>query len=255
MLPRRAVVALIAGAALTGVVTGLPSSQAAVETPSAHLLRPLQGGDSGDFPGAEVPVGDADRRGPDLAPTRAIRAAVAGFGKGVKVSWTQYGTPLSITRERDFLATEISGTPERVARTFLARHAAAYGLSAADVAQLELVSDEPLSDTTTAWVVLLRQKLSGIRLAEDGLVAVGVGAGGKVAYVTSSLVPTAVLGALPTTTPKLSAAKAALAAAKAAGVTGLNLGALPLKGADKAGFTTFEAKGLHQLQRTRLRVL
>src|SRR4051812_30305958 len=236
MLPRRAVVALIAGAALTGVVTGLPSSQAAVETPSAHLLRPLQGGDSGDFPGAEVPVGDADRRGPDLAPTRAITSAVAGLGKGVKVSWTQYGTPLSLTRERDFLATEISGTPERVARTFLARHAAAYGLSPADVAQLELVSDEPLSDTTTAWVVLLRQKLSGIRLAEDGLVAVGVGAGGKVAYVTSSLVPTAVLGSLPTTTPRISPKAAVLAAARDSGVTTLKLADLSLGKLDGAGF-------------------
>jgi hypothetical protein len=196
-----------------------------------------------------------DRRGPDLLPSAAAKQSVAGLGAGIKVSWTQYGTPLSLTREGNFLETGLVGSPERVARTFLARHASAYGLSAVAVEQLELVSDEQLADSTTAWVVLLRQKLSGIRLAEDGLVAVGVGAGGKVAYATSSLVPTSVLGTLQSTTPKLSPQAAVLAAAKDAGVTTLSLGDLTLKGVDGAGFATMEAKGLHQLQRTRLRVL
>ena len=254
LLSRRRVVVLTAGVALTGLLAGLPASHAA-DKGSAHLSRALQGGDSGDFPGAEVPVGDADRRGPDLAPSAGARAALARLGRGAKTSWTQYGTPHTLTRDHDFLATGLKGTPVQVARTFLKRNSALYGLSPAAVDALEVVSADPLSDTDSAWVVLLRQKLDGIRLAEDGLVAVGVGAGGKVAYATSSIVPTSVLGTLASTTPKISPKQAVLAAAKDSGVTGLDAAELSLKGVDRAGFRTMTAKGLHQLQRTRVRVL
>jgi hypothetical protein len=250
----RATLALTACLALGTLAAGaLPSSQAAL-SPSAHLLRPLAGGDSATFPGSEVPLGDADRRGPRLAPLASAKAELARLGGDLHVSWTQYGTPLVLTREAAFLSTGLTGSPETVARTFLARHGDLYGLSASDVDGLELVSADPLPQSSTAWVVILRQKARGIRLAEDGLVGVGVGAGGKVAYVTSSLVPTALLGS-PATTPKLSVKQAVLAAAKDAGVTRLGLGDLTLAKVDGAGFQTVTAKGLHQLQRTRLRVL
>jgi LPXTG-motif cell wall-anchored protein len=238
--------------ALTGLLAGLPASQAA-EQPSAHLSRPLAGGDSGDFPGAEVAVGDADRRGPRLAPLAAAKAAVARLG--AEASYTQYGTPLTLTRERAFLATGIAGSPERVARTFLTQNAAMYGLSPAAIAGLELVSAETLPDSKTAWAVILRQKMNGLRIAEDGMVGVGVGAGGTVAYVTSSLVPTSVLGALPSATPRISPEAAVLAAARDAGITGLDRGDVRLGKVDGTGFQTLRVSGLHQLQRTRLRVL
>ncbi|MBK5305130.1 MAG: M36 family metallopeptidase [Frankiaceae bacterium] len=254
MLRRRPTLVATAGLALAGLLAALPASQAGVK-PSDHLSRTLQGGDSGDFPGAEVPVGDADRRGPHLAVPASAKAAVTRLGKGVSATWTQFGTPLTLTREADFLATGLAGSPEQVARTFLVRNAAAYGLSPAAIARLELVSAQHLPDSTTAWAVIMRQKLDGIRLAEDGLVTVGVGAGGKVAYVTSSLVPTAVLGTLASTTPKLSPNAAVLAAAKDAGITGLGLSGVTLGRVDGNGFQTLRAKGLHQLQRTRLRVL
>ncbi|MDX6196863.1 MAG: hypothetical protein QOJ79_14, partial [Actinomycetota bacterium] len=129
-MSRRRAVVLTAGVALTGLLAGMPASHATPKA-SAHLSRPLQGGDSGDFPGAEVPVGDVDRRGPDLAPTAAARAALAHLGRGAKTSWTQYGTPHTLTRDHDFLATGIKGTPVQVARTFLKRNNALYGLSPA----------------------------------------------------------------------------------------------------------------------------
>ncbi len=189
-----------------------------------------------------------------LAPSAAAQAAVARLDARAS-SWTQYGTPLALTREREFLATGLAGSPEAVARGFLAGNAGLYGLSAREIAGLELVSAQALPDSTTAWAVILRQTMGGHRLAEDGLVTVGVGAGGKVAYVTSSLVPTAVLGTLASSSPKLSVKQAVLAAARDAGVTGLGLGDLTLGKVDGAGFQTVTAKSLHQLQRTRLRVL
>jgi hypothetical protein len=254
LLSRRRAVVLTAGVALTGLLAGLPASQAA-DKPSAHLSRALQGGDSGDFPGAEKPLGDVDRRGPDLAPNAAARAALARLGRSARTSWNQYGTPHTLTRDHGFLATGIKGTPVQVARTFLKSNSGLYGLSAAAIDQLEVVSADPLPGSTTAWAVLLRQKMNGIRLAEDGLVAVGVGAGGKVAYATSSIVPTSVLGTLASTKPSISVKSAVLAAAKDAGITGLDLGELSLKKVDAAGFQTVAAKGLHQLQRARIRVL
>ena len=85
MTRRRATLALTAGVALTGLLTGLPTTSAA-NRPSAHLSRALPGGDSGDFPGAEVPVGDADRRGPRLVPLTSARKALVALGGALQVS-------------------------------------------------------------------------------------------------------------------------------------------------------------------------
>jgi hypothetical protein len=245
---------LTACIALSGAALGgLPASQAATP-PSAHLQRLLQGPDSGDFPGAEVPVGDVDRRGTALAPLAAAKAGIAQMGAGMQVSWTQYGTPLNLTRDHGYLATGLTGSPVQIARAYLRTHAAVWGLSAADVDGLQSVIAEPLSQSTHAFSVSFNQRVSGLLVAQDGYVVVGV-VDDKVALVTSSLVPTAVLGSLPTTTPALSVPQAVLAAAKDAGVTGLKASDLTLGKLDGAGFQTVVATGLHQLQRARLRVL
>ncbi|MCW2600831.1 MAG: peptidase fungalysin [Frankiales bacterium] len=254
MTRRRATLVLTAGVALSGALLGgLPTSQAAT-TPSAHLQRLLQGGDSGDFPGAEVPVGDADRRGSALAPLPAAKAGIAAMGHGMQVSWTQYGTPLNLTRDHGYLATGLTGKPVDVARTYLRTHAALWGLSPADVDGLVVVNNEPLSQSTHAYSVSFNQTVSGLLVSQDGYVVVGV-VDDRVALVTSSLVPTAVLGQLPTTTPTLGVQQAVLAAAKDAGISGLTTADLTLGKLDLAGFQTVVARGLHQLQRARLRVL
>ncbi|MGZ6791712.1 MAG: hypothetical protein ACXVFV_02080, partial [Mycobacteriales bacterium] len=250
----RATLALSACLAVAGLVAGgLPTSQAA-PAPSAHLLRPLQGPDSGDFPGAEVPLGDADRRGAGLPPLAAATRGLAAMGAGLQVSWTQYGTPLSLTRDHGFLASGLTGSPVQVARAYLRTHAALWGLRPADVDALQQVVAAPLSQSTRAWSVSFNQTAGGLLVAQDGYVVVGV-VDGKVASVTSSLVPTAVLGTLASTTPRLTAQQAVLAAAKDAGITRLSLADLRLEKVDKAGFQTVWARGLHQLQRARLRAL
>ncbi|HUR15001.1 MAG TPA: M36 family metallopeptidase [Mycobacteriales bacterium] len=249
---RRRVLAPACALALAGLAVASVPSQA-VAPVSGHLLRPLAGPDSGDFPGAQVAVGDADRRGPALPPLAAARTHLRTMGAGLQVSWTQYGTPLNLTRDHDFLATGLRGTPEQVARTFLAQHSALWGLSAADVARLQTIINEPLPESD-AWSVSFNQVVAGMLVSQDGYVTVGVQRG-KVAVVTSSLVPTALLGSLPTTTPAVSLERAVLAAAKDAGVTTLRLADLRLGKLDGAGFRLVAAKGLHQPQRARLRVL
>lgn len=255
MLRRRALVPatglLLAGLALAG----LPSEAASPSTQvSAHLQRPLEGIESATFPGAEKALGDVDRRGPALAPLQAARAHLARMGTGLEVSWTQWGTPLSLVRERDFLATGLSGSAEQVARTYLKRNAVLWGLSSSDVDALVTVVNQPLSQGSNAWSVSFQQFLGDVPLSEDGYVVVGV-KGDKVAIVTSSLVPTEVLGAVPSATPKVSAKRAVLAAAKEAGITGLGLADLKVGEVDHAGFTHVTVKDLAQPQRARLRML
>ncbi len=71
------------------------------------------------------------------------------------------------------------------ARAWLRDHAAAFGLSAAQVDGLELVNDQRLAGSE-ARAVLLRQQYDGLPAAAGGLVTVGV-ADGQVRYVSSSL--------------------------------------------------------------------
>ena len=251
MLRRRALVPatglLLAGLALAG----LPSEAATV---SDHLKRPLEGAESATFPGAQQALGDVDNRGPALAPLLAARRHLATMGDHLQVSWTQWGTPLNLTRERDYLATGFAGSPEQVAKAYLKQNAVLWGLTAADVDALKTVVNQPLSQGAEAWSVSFQQYVGGLPLSEDGYVVVGV-KGDKVGIVTSSLVPSAVLGTAPSLTPRTSVAKAVLAAAKEAGVTGLRLADLEVGKADHAGFQLVTVKGLAQEQRARLRVL
>lgn len=251
---RKPVLAGLALLAAGPVIVGtLPSAGA---TSTASTARPLAGSDAAGFPGAEQGIGDVDHRGPRLAPLAAARSAVAALGAGTAVSWTQYGTVLSATRAGGYLASGVAGaTPEAVARTFLARSAAMFGLTAAQVGQLELVSALPLPESTQAHVVLLRQKAGGLPLAQDGLLSVGV-RGHDVAIVTGSAVPAATLARFNGTTPVLTPLDAVLAAARDAGIKDLTLGDLALAGkTDGAGFTLVAANGLAQQQRARLRAL
>ena len=252
MLPRRALVPVCAVVLAGLAAAGLPSRASAPL--SEHLTRPLAGPESGSFPGAEVELGDVDRRGPDLAPIPAATAHLRTLGSGLQVSWTQYGTPLNLSREGDFLTTGLKGTPEQVARTYLAQHAALWGLTRADVAKLRTIVNEPLPESTDAWSVSFNQVLDGVLVAQDGYVTVGV-KGDKVAIVTSSLVPSALLRPLPSTTPTLSVERAVLAAAKDAGLTSLRVADLHVGKVDPAGFRHVAAKGLLQPQRARVRVL
>jgi hypothetical protein len=256
VLARRVLLPAVGLAVAAFAAAGLPSEAAAPAVVAS--TRGLAGPDSGDFPGAQVALGDADRRGPALAPLAAARAHLRTMGPGLSVSWTQYGTPLNLSRDHAFLATGLKGTPEQAARAYLARHSALWGLTPSDVAQLRPIVDEALPESTDAWTVSFNQVVDGILVSQDGYVTVGVkaeGASKSIAIVTSSLVPRALLRPLPSTRPAVSLEKAVLAAARDAGVKGLRVVDLKPGKVDGAGFRLVAARGLHQPQRGRLRVL
>ncbi|MCW2777422.1 MAG: peptidase fungalysin, partial [Frankiales bacterium] len=255
-LRRRPLLLLTTGLlSVSALSAGLLPSASAAPALSAHLLRPAVGPDAGGFPGAEVAVGDRDGRGPVLAPLASAKAAVAAFGADTQVAWNRYGTPSTLVRSGGWLAQGLpAGSAEQTARAFLAARPGLLGMSAADVARLTLVSSTLLSGST-AHAVLFRQSVDGIPLTEDGLVTVGVRDGG-VASLTSTAVPTSVLGTLSSRTPTLSVQQGVLAAAKDAGITTLSLGDLTVTTRiGGGGFTEVLAKGLAQVQRGRLRAL
>lgn len=186
-------------------------SASADDPESDHLLRPLAGPDSGIFPGAEVALGDVDNRGPGLAPRLAAVKAARGFLKA---------------------------------------HSALVDLTPEQVDALELVYDQPLQGSP-ASVVLLRQRVGNLALAEDGLISVGL-RDGNVASLTSSAVGEQTLN---TTRPVLGALEGVLAAAKEVGVSAMRLDDLELGKVDATGFQLVNATGLAQQQRARLRAL
>jgi len=150
---------------------------------------------------------DRDARGPSVAPTAAQRAIVRAMGASVR--WNRFGTPASLIRHGGYLASSLSGDAVQAARAYLLRERALYRLSAAAVRNLEVVFDAPLG---AGHAVLFRQRFAGLPAGRDGLVSVAV-TGGKIAYVSSSIVGT---GNAPATAT-LSAVDAVLAAARDVG--------------------------------------
>jgi len=110
---------------------------------------------------------------------------VAARRLGAKVTFNRFGTADTVTSDRGWLATGLSGDPERAARQFLGANGALFGLSAADAGQLEVVNDSPLIQSD-AHVIVLRQSFGGLPAVAGGLVSVGV-VDGKVAHASSSL--------------------------------------------------------------------
>ena len=240
-----AVAASVGASVLTPAQAGTPVSD--------HLTRPLAGPDSATFPGSEVPVGDVDDRGPRLPALPSARRVVQELGD-VEVSWNLFGTPSKLTRSGTPVATGFGGAPVDGARAFLTARAGLLGLSVDEIAGLELLTDTVLSGSDVHEVVF-RQRLGGLPLAEAGLVGVTL-VDGQVFAVSSSIVPSAVLGDAPSLTPRLGAVDAVLAAARELGISTLGGDDLELlDGLNAAGFSVVQAAGLAQQQLARLRVL
>ena len=129
---------------------------------------------------------DVDTRGA-VSPTAAQRKAAAKLD-AVDLRWNSFGTPTSILPSDGVLASGYSTDPAQApaaARDWLAKNAAVFGLTAAQVADLEVVNNAQLAGIP-ARAVLFRQRLGGLVPALDGMVTVGV-ADGKITYVSSSI--------------------------------------------------------------------
>ena len=228
---RHAAVALVATSATLTALALLPTAASAV------LPTPVD-------VGVVAPLGaDLDSRTGQLAPTSAQKRAASALATSVR--WNRFGTPQSLLKRGGFLATGYSTTDNvKAARAFLRAHAPLFRLSPSAVDALELVNDQKMAGSKGS-AVLLRQRFGTLTAAEDGMVTVGV-VSGKIAYVSSSLVPTTATPAAGTR----SAQEAWVAAAKDAGRKSVTAdvisGVKVLR-----GWTTFAAKGFAQAQQAR----
>ncbi len=171
----------------TTVVAGLTQSTARADepTPSRASERVVL-----DVTGSLATIGDAvdalddiDARGSTL-PTLAQRRAVSALGV-VDVRWNRLGTPASLLPRDGVLARATSSDPGVAARRWLADNADVFGLTVAQVDELELVNEQELA-YSPARAVLFRQNLGGLVPAVGSMVTVGV-ANGEIAYASSSI--------------------------------------------------------------------
>src|SRR6478672_1548113 len=219
-----AAVALLTATLVPGLAQ-LPAVATESTPPSAAPLA---------TPGDSVPgLADLDARGTAL-PTATEREAVSRLG-AVDVRWNQFGTPASLLPADGSLGPARSSNPVVAARTWLAQHASAFGLSTDDVNGLELVNDQQFGTLTPAL---------------DSMVTVGV-ARGEIAYVSSSITRT-------TGTPAAATLSPVQAWGRAAANVGRTVGASDLAGLKTTtadGWTRFTVPGFAQEQQARLRAL
>ena len=186
---------------------------------------------------------DVDTRSGEVAPTQAQVDAAEALG--AEARWNTFGTPASLIKPGDYLATGVAGEDAvAVARNFLDANAALFRLSEGGAAKLELWNDAQLSGSD-GHAVVFRQAYGGLLASEGGMVVVGV-VGDKVAYASSSLSGDQALAA----EPKLSAAEAWT---KAAAAVGRNVSMLAIeKTVQGESWTTFTVNGFDQPQYARL---
>ena len=161
--------------------------------------------------------------------------------------WNRFGTPASISPVSGTLGKASSTDAVAAARSWFGAHAGVFGLSAAQLKGLTLVSNQKLAGSS-ARAVLLRQDFGGPAPALGSMVTVGVG-NGAIQYVSSSLVRTS---------QKVPAATLSPTAAwlKAAADIGRTVPAADLtKVTSSLGWTRFKVAGFAQEQQVRLRSL
>ena len=186
---------------------------------------------------------DFDARTGNVAPTSEQLSAVSSLGATAR--WNSFGTPQSLIKHGGYLATGLTGSAGEAARAFLSQNAALFKLSAASVADLELVNDVALTGSD-GHAVLFRQRFGGLPAGQDGLINVGV-VNGNIAYVSSSSAGDRAAPGAAT----LSAAEAFVRAAADVGRT-VSLVDITAQKLDKDRFTLLTVNGFAQPQRARL---
>src|SRR3954447_13205720 len=147
-----------------------------------------------------------------VAPTAAQKPAASGLA--ARITWNNYGTPGSIFNQKGWGARDIKApTAAAAARVWVNSHKSLLRTSASS---LELVTQAPLRGTKNDHAVVFRQSFGGV-LSLDNMLSLSVvgsaKAGWKIAYVSSSLVPSSKLHGK----TKLSPLAAWTRAARAAG--------------------------------------
>ncbi|TQL67535.1 fungalysin metallopeptidase (M36) [Nocardioides albertanoniae] len=238
--------------ALGAFVLATPVSGAALsaaDDTASNTANKADAARSGGLLGHEADAGlDVRDR---VLPTSAQESAADALD-AVDIRWNAHGTPTSLITSDGVLAPADSSNPVTAARGFLRDKAAVFGLSPAQIDDLELVSDQLLADGG-GHAVLFRQTYDGLAAATEGLVTVGV-ADGDITYVSSSLSKVSGTPAKPTLSPKQAWLKAAASAGLS--VADDEVGKIVTDAASKlTSWTKLAVPGLATDQLVRLRAL
>ncbi|WP_328529309.1 M36 family metallopeptidase [Nocardioides sp. NBC_00368] len=233
--------------ALGAFVLVTPVSGAALSTTDDTANTMADAARSGGLLGHEADAGlDVRDR---VLPTSAQESAATALG-AVDIRWNAHGTPTSLITSDGVLAAAGSSDPVTAARGFLADNAAVFGLTAAQLGDLELVSDQKLAGGG-GHAVLFRQTYDGLSAATEGLVTVGV-ADGDITYVSSSLSKVTGTPAKAELTPTEAWLKAAASAGRP--IAGSKVGEIVTDAAAKlTDWTKLTVPGLATDQLVRLR--
>jgi extracellular elastinolytic metalloproteinase len=233
--------------ALGAFVLATPVSGAALSTTDDTAKTTADVARSGGLLGHEADDG-LDVRDRVLPTSTQVSAAKSL--DAVDIRWNDHGTPTSLITADGVLAAAGSSNPVTAARAFLDDNAAVFGLTAAQLDDLELVSDQKLAGGG-GHAVLFRQTYGGLSAATEGLVTVGVAAG-DITYVSSSLSKVTGDVAKPTLSPTEAWLKAAASAGRP--VTGSKVGEIVTDAAAKlTDWTKLTVPGLATDQLVRLR--
>jgi hypothetical protein len=177
---------------LTAAATALPLSMASAAPTSAPLSSVL--GDTVD-----ALTKTLDTRGVTAAvvPTTATRDAAKGLlasaGAGARATWDErFGTLRSVRSDRGYLTAPQSGAAVDVARGWLREHAAAFGLTTAQVGSLAVVRDHELPGTGTHTVSFV-QTYAGVAAVRGSRLNVAVTKDGRVLSYAGDPTPGAAL--------------------------------------------------------------
>jgi extracellular elastinolytic metalloproteinase len=191
-----------------------------------------------------APLEDRDARGEAVSPSAEQKRIADRMATSVR--WSELGTPRSLIRHGGFLTTGVAGADAvDAARNWLSANRSLFRL--ASVGDLEVTQNSRLGDSA-GRVVGFRQRFGDLPAGVDGQVTLGLrSAGGAwdVAYVSSSLAPTAELSG----ERRLSATEAwARAAADVGrGAPGARIGQPKRDGS----WSVFAVDGFAQAQRAR----
>ena len=170
-----------------GAATLLVVGLAALPATSAGAPAPAPADEIVTWGDTPPGLSDLDERG-TAVPTAAQKTAASLLrGRDVTVRWNDFGTPASVFSPTGDLGPAVGDAPA-AARAWLAAHTDLLGVSAAQVAGLDLVGSHKLADSD-ARAVVFRQRFGGMTPALGSMVTVGV-ADGRIVYVSSSLTRT-----------------------------------------------------------------
>ena len=184
-LRRSAAVATILATAAATVAGGgiLPSATALTD----HRLDGAEAADNGHSGTEDSRLGNALVK-PTKDQLDATRALLDASGQGARATWdSRFGTPRTIyPAAGEALSGPRAGSAVEVARAFMSKHRAAFGLSAADIAGLRETTDHKLTGLDVR-VVNLTQSIGGVSAARGGSMSLSVDSAGRVLSFAGSV--------------------------------------------------------------------